>query len=147
MVWQKDGELVANREVSLRFKLVCGEGPAALEPYMGMFGHAVVRRKDGAVFAHVHPVGTFSMASQQVFLQRERSNDGIGRARSEKLENLTQSLASVPHSNHSAGTNTVSAVSFPYEFPKPGPYRIWVQLGSKNRVLTGVFDTEVQPAK
>jgi hypothetical protein len=147
MVWQKDGELVANREASLKFKLLSREGLSALEPYMGMFGHAVVRRKDGAVFAHVHPVGTFSMASQQVFLQRETSTDSTDQSRSEKLENIRRSLSSGSHSNHIAGTNTVNAVSFPYEFPKPGPYRIWVQVKSKERVFTGVFDTEVRSKK
>jgi len=147
MVWQKDGELLANREASLKFKLLSREELASLEPYMGMFGHAVVRREDGAVFAHVHPVGTFSMASQQVFLQRESTVEGTGQSRSEKLENITHTIASASHTNHSGGTNTISAVSFPYEFPRPGPYRIWVQLKSKDRVFTGVFDTEVRSKK
>jgi hypothetical protein len=144
MVWQKKGELIANHEASLKFKLLSREGLTALEPYMGMFGHAVVRRKDGAVFAHVHPVGTFSRASQQVFLQREISSKSTDQSRSQKLENITRSLSSGSHSNHIAGTNTVTTVSFPYEFPKPGPYRIWVQVKSKDRVFTGVFDTDVR---
>ena len=36
-----------------------------------------------------------------------------------------------------------SVVSFPYEFPKPGRYRLWVQVKSGGKVQTGVFDVEV----
>ena len=104
-------------ESNLTFKLLSPEGaPLRIEPYMGMFGHAVVRHKEGSVFAHVHPVGTFSMASQQFFL------GGTNK--------------------HAHPTNTIGTVSFPYEFPRPGPYRLWVQLKSAGRVYTGVFDTE-----
>ena len=37
-------------------------------------------------------------------------------------------------------------IAFPYEFPKPGRYRIWVQVKTSGKVRTGVFDAEVQPA-
>jgi hypothetical protein len=112
--------LVMRWESNLTFRVESTEGAALpLEPYMGMFGHAVVRHKTGSVFAHVHPVGTFSMASHKFFLGETNTV-------------------------HKHPTNTVTAVSFPYEFPRPGEYRIWVQLKSNGRVYTGAFDTTVQ---
>jgi hypothetical protein len=36
-------------------------------------------------------------------------------------------------------------VSFPYGFPKPGAYRIFVQMKRAGEIETGVFDAEVKP--
>jgi hypothetical protein len=38
-----------------------------------------------------------------------------------------------------------SFISFPYAFPAPGKYRLWVQIKTDNKVRTAVFDTIVQP--
>jgi hypothetical protein len=35
-------------------------------------------------------------------------------------------------------------LTFPYEFPKPGRYRVWVQVKPNTRVLTGTFDVDVR---
>jgi hypothetical protein len=35
-------------------------------------------------------------------------------------------------------------LSFPYEFPKAGRYRIWVQVKPRDAVLTGMFDVDVR---
>ncbi|MCI0627114.1 MAG: hypothetical protein L0387_36620, partial [Acidobacteria bacterium] len=171
MVWERNGTMIANREAFLHFKLVSPDGRlVSLEPYMGMIGHAAIRRHDGAVFAHLHPAGTFSMASQQFFLQRESTGVPPASRPVHVEENVTpprfpspQSLPAaqlsgqvvedattagfpIDHAQHSSGgTNAVTAVSFPYEFPKPGPYRIWVQLKAQGKVFTGVFNADVQP--
>jgi hypothetical protein len=36
-------------------------------------------------------------------------------------------------------------VSFPYGFPKPGEYRMFVQIKRAGRIETGVFDSVVVP--
>src|SRR5205085_2928693 len=68
MVWENSAPLRENSAAPLHFKLLDKAGqPMPLQPYMGMLGHAAIRREDGSVFAHLHPVGTISMASQDFF--------------------------------------------------------------------------------
>jgi hypothetical protein len=129
LVWHRQ-PLKAGREADLRFELRGPDGrPLPIEPYMGMQGHAVITREDGAVFVHLHPMGSINMAAQQLFEQK----DGMGMARMDHS-------AHTPHTPHGTASNTVS---FPYEFPRPGRYRIWVQVKSGGQVRTGVFDAEV----
>lgn len=129
MTWEQDGRpIMVGQDVSLRFVVTRPDGtPAGLEPYMGMFGHAAVRRDDGAVFVHLHPTGTISMAAQQFFLAREQ-----GKTASDPHAHMLRTV------QQDRGT-----VSFPYAFSQPGNYRIWIQVKTAGRVLTGVFDTRV----
>ncbi len=132
MLWHQE-PLVANRETTLRFEVRGPDGRSArLEPYMGMSSHAAITRDDGQVFIHLHPMGTVNMAAQEVFA---RSADGPAKA----------ARAAMPGMDHSAsgGTGGGTVLSFPYEFPQPGRYRLWVQVKSEGRVLTGVFDADV----
>jgi hypothetical protein len=116
LVWMSnDSGLRANNPDFLRFRL---EGRAAqLEPYMGMSGHAAFVKRDLTVFAHVHPSGSVPMAAL--------------------------SLTANPHAAHQPLLEGTREVSFPYAFPSPGQYRIYVQIKVEGRVQTGVFDADV----
>ena len=140
IAWENPGDKANNLDASLRFKLLTPDGRIAwVEPYMGMAGHAVVRRQDGAVFSHIHPVGTFSMAAQK-FLLAEKPPKNSG---------STAPTRSAPevHSNHTNQVSTIGEVFFPYAFPEPGTYRLWVQMKSEGRILTGAFDTTIASTK
>lgn len=124
MVFENAGDLVENRDTELRFTVYSAAGErAAVQAYMGMRGHAVVRRGDGAVFTHLHPAGTISMAAQELLSAREPAP--------------AQALPPTPPTD---------TVTFPYAFPRPGAYRVWMQVRVDGRVLTGVFDVTVKPA-
>ena len=50
------------------------------------------------------------------------------------------------HERHQMGTPSV--VTFPYGFPEPGDYRIFVQVKRAGKIVTGAFDANViDPAK
>ncbi len=148
MIWENTGPLIENRDASLRFRLLTPENQLALiEPYLGMLGHVVVRRQDGAVFAHVHPVGTFSMAAQEFFVNGKDGPRPTLAGQPGLLAGGQHSSAGELHGNHTNGVGTAGEVAFPYAFPKSGPYRIWVQTRSEGRILTGVFDTTVAAVK
>jgi len=133
MAWEREQPLVENRETMLRF-VVTGPngGVASLESYMGMAGHAIIRHQDGSVFTHLHPRGSISMASQQRFLAREE-----GRVSSDPAWDFDDKFCG----------RDPNALSFPYAFPRAGSYRIWVQMKVNGKVMTGVFDAEVESTK
>jgi hypothetical protein len=129
MIWEDPEEAERPSARALRFSVLDPQGrPARLAPYMGMLGHAAIRREDGAVFAHVHPSGTTSMAAQMVLAaQTAGSKDGMDH--------------SMRHMAHD--TPNANQVAFPYEFPQTGPYRIWVQVKVGDQVMTGAFDLRI----
>jgi len=148
MIWDNPGPLMENQDRSLRFRLLAPDNqPALLEPYLGMLGHAVVRRQDGAVFAHVHPVGTFSMAAQEFFVNGNAGKGTTRTGQSGLFPREQTSSAGELHGDHTNGVGTAGEVSFPYAFPRSGRYRIWVQTKSEGRIVTGVFDTTVAAVK
>lgn len=135
--WVGGGDsLVAGKAGALRFDVRNSDGsPALLEPYMGMPGHAVVQRSDGSVFVHLHPMGTISAASQMAFAMRE-SGDTV-RGRLGKRVSAA-SMSAMSHAPAVSGT-----VSFPYAFPQPGDYRVWVQVKRGGAIHTVAFDAKV----
>jgi hypothetical protein len=123
MVWEQEGAALKAGQVSwLRFRIEDAQHKPAsdLEPYMGMAGHAEFVRSDFSVFAHIHPAGSVPMAS----LMAAREDFGL------------------PMDDSSMHALT-DEVSFPYGFPQPGDYRLFVQVKRHGRVQTGVFDAHV----
>jgi hypothetical protein len=138
MTWTTGkASIAAGAEAELRFVVHDADGkPAALEPYMGMAGHAVVARDDGSVFVHLHPSGTVAMAAQMAFEMRQPGDTVRGK--------LGERIGAAEHMMVSAQLPAAtSAVAFPYAFPKPGNYRVWVQVRKAGRILTGAFDVPV----
>jgi hypothetical protein len=127
MVWLPTPQRVGVA-TQFRFRVETREGRPVqdMEPYMGMAGHAEFVRSDLAVFAHIHPAGTAPMAALAM------------------LQNAGTAPAAMAH----AGMTMPEAglppdVSFPYAFPSPGRYRIFVQIKRSGKVETGVFDASV----
>jgi hypothetical protein len=121
IVWVRDGRPLRTKQLTMfTFRV---ENPASqpagdLELYMGMPGHAIFVRRDRRVFAHVHPSGSAPMAAMEIAMPSSQSHAHPG--------------ASLP-----------PTVSFPYGFPEPGDYRIFVQVKRSGRVVTGAFDAQV----
>jgi hypothetical protein len=134
--WLGPPHPIAGAAGVLRFALHDDNGGALMvEPYLGMNGHAVVMRRDGAVFVHLHPSGTSSMASQMAFALRDRGDTTEkGRLRPDAAMMMMEAPAAL------------SEISFPYAFPSAGSYRVWVQLRSAGRVRTAAFDVDVGAA-
>ncbi len=136
MQWAGDSVIHARAPVDLDFTVRNSSGAvAALEPYMGMAAHAVVMRDDGSVFIHLHPMGKISTAAQRAFELRDRGDTtSQGRLASQALDSAPAMMMPM---------RMRGALSIPYEFPKPGRYRVWVQVEAAGHILTGVFDVNV----
>jgi len=136
MVWEREpGPLHAKRATYFRFRLEDADGKPAqnVELYMGMPGHAAFVRTDRSVFAHVHPSGSVPMAALSL-----TANAGDGGA-------AMAAMAGMPGMDHSSMVQPLPPeVSFPYGFPKPGDYRIYVQVKRGGKVETGIFDARVE---
>jgi len=136
MVWQRpSGPLRAKTPMNFRFSVEDKDGkPAAnMEPYMGMAGHAEFVSTDLAIFAHVHPAGSVSMAALELARTAQAGASGEMQVGTQMAMPMQTSNAPLP-----------SEVSFPYGFPRPGEYRIFVQIKRAGHVETGVFDAHVQ---
>jgi hypothetical protein len=121
MVLDGPAELKKSQLQLLKFRLVDSQGRPAdgMETYLGMPAHAAVIKKDGQVFAHLHPTGTVPMAS------------------------LAMTQPDNPHAGHSMHSAITPEVTFPYGFPESGDYRMFVQMKRAGTVETGAFDIRV----
>lgn len=123
MIFEREQDVYpVKRPYAFRFRVVNSDGKPAqdMELYMGMQGHAAFVREDRSVFAHVHPTGSIPMAALQI---AQKQAD--------------------PHAGHHMHS-LPAEVSFPYGFPQPGAYRIYVQMKRGGQVQTGVFRVTVR---
>ena len=137
LTWDNRGPLPAGADTALLFTVRDSTGqPVEVEPYMGMGAHAMVMRGDGSVFVHLHPMGTISMAAQERLLRRERGDTS--------LHGEAQPTPAPDHAAHAAAARYPGMLSFPFAFPKPGAYRVWVQVKREGTVRTAAFDATVR---
>jgi hypothetical protein len=138
MVWDRPAGLNANTGYSFRFRLldVAGQPATDVRPYLGMAGHAAFVKTDGTVFAHTHPEGSAAMQAMML------ANGGSGEM-ADAGEMGGMDMAATGHEVGEAQENIPPMVEFPYGFPSPGRYRIFIQMKHANTVETGVFDAEV----
>jgi hypothetical protein len=130
LVWDRPAHLRAGEPLALRFRAVDEAGaPVALEPYLGMAGHTLVLRDDATVFAHLHPSGSVAMPALELArgtLETNMAMPGMDMAAMHAAPVRPEDLA------------------FPYGFPRPGSYRLFVQVRHAGRIVTGAFDARVE---
>lgn len=135
LIWEnRPDSVAAGADAGLAFTVRDADGSMGrVEPYLGMTGHAVVMRDDGKVYVHLHPMGTVSAAAQVALRERGPGDTAWGTLG----RRLTESGALVAHAGH---RETVEGrAAFPYAFPEPGAYRIWVQVKRNGTIETASF--------
>ena len=134
-----DGSYNAGDDIALHFKVSNNGKPLVLEPYINMGGHAALLKKDRSVFVHLHPIGTISMASQEMF--QENYNQGV----LDQEDICFFGFADDSTGNYfNSNTSPNGEVNFPaIKLGTPGNYAIWVQVKSAGEVITQKFDFEV----
>jgi hypothetical protein len=165
LVWEgvKDEPVEAGQLYTFRFALYDkNKQPAQPEPYLGMQGHAAIVRNDGNVYVHLHPAGTISMAAEKNL--QARIGDNISAAITDRkifrdsVDRYIQNLQSMTETQRNVllnagmnmkmdsmpGMRVNNMIQFPYSFPSPGQYRIWVQCKRNGQILTAAFDKLVR---
>lgn len=172
MVWegQADNRMYAGKMYNLQFAVYSPEGqPATLETYLGMTGHGAIIRNDGNVYVHLHPVGTYSMAAQNIFEKRLADSVRVvsyptdARGFRDSVDIYMKNFYAMPEAQRDSllvadmpaehlmaagiemdGTVHGHMLQFPYVFPTAGQYRIWVMVKRNGQVLTGAFDQWIE---
>jgi hypothetical protein len=143
MVWDRGTDpLKADTALNFKFEMQDKDGKPArdMQPYMGMATHAEIIRSDASVFAHVHPAGSAAMAALDL------AQMGAIPSPQQSQQAATRAMADM-HGTNAPDMNGPGSIgpdiSFPYGFPKPGLYRIFVQIKRANQIETAVFDATV----
>jgi hypothetical protein len=140
MVWDNPETMPAKTPEVFQFSLLDGSGKPAADTalYMGMLGHAAFVKDDGSVFAHVHPSGTIAMAA---LMMAEAQNQPAGAApSSDPMAQMPGMRMANSTSNAPSMERLPNTVGFPYGFPTPGAYRIFVQMKHGQTIETAAFD-------
>jgi len=136
MVWESPAPPIkAGEAAAFRFRVEDAQGNPVqdLEPYMGMAAHAEFLRSDLSVFAHVHPDSSAPMAAVELAQSGLPGSGTMQRMASDTPMAMAMPKGPLP-----------PEFSFPYGFPKPGDYRIFIQVKRHGQVETGVFDAHVE---
>ncbi len=145
MIWERgNAPFTANHFAWLRFRLETPDGKPVSdsEPYMGMAGHAEIVNSDRSVFAHIHPDGSVAMAALELAQKNSALGNASVNAPAGAYANGAMSGTGMPGMDLSMDARSAE-VSFPYGFPKPGYYRLFVQMKRGGTIETGVFDSLV----
>ena len=117
--------MIIEKELQARVDVIVTKTRIANNPYYAINPSGRVPylvRDDGAVFVHLHPMGTISVAAQRM-LSRGRGD---------------------AHGMSMGGDAGIGdTLHFPYAFPARGNYTVWVQVKRHGRVLTGAFTVAV----
>ena len=101
-----------------------------------MGGHGAVLSKDATTFIHIHPVGTISMASQELF---NKEYDII------KSGICYYGFPKDTLKNYYVGSDVNSLLGFPPLFlDTPGDYMLWVQAKTNGEIITERFNFVVE---
>lgn len=146
MVFERPATLTANTAYVLRFTLHAPDGQPAANAvtYLGMAGHAAFVKTDFSKFAHTHPGGSAAMPA--VMLAEQSTDAALG-----TVDGSMSAMSSMQMDGMvMPDTPVAPTVEFPYGFPAPGRYRIFIQMkhagatGEHGTVETGVFDVDVR---
>jgi len=143
--WLVDpASLRARHPALLRFRIFNKNGSPAidLEPYMGMAGHLVILRRDLAVFAHIHPQGSVPMAALMLLQRPQVSANGANATSTNTV--AASDMSSTPNMSHQSSTSAApNEIAFPYGFPQPGDYRLFLQTKRSGHIDTAIFDARI----
>jgi hypothetical protein len=139
MVFDRPSTITANTAYALRFRLLDTNGKPAsdMQLYLGMPAHAAFVKSDFSTFAHTHPDGSAAMPAVMLANASTAASEPSATSNMPDMSGMTMAASAPPPEPIS------STVEFPYGFPSPGRYRIFIQMKHANTVETGVFDAEV----